>query len=118
MAKHRSRWTERLDVIDLVCEAYVGVDGGRRIFIWTDKSGVTWQGNIEAFLEHCIERFELIGETVTTSQLHQLLRDLGAPARNYTETRQRTGEQDGKFQAAQPESWIIHGPVEGGDPRD
>lgn len=108
--QRRSRWVERPDVLDYICVSYVGVERGRRVFIWTDEKGTTWEGNIEAFTLHCASRFELLLEAVDAKQVHQVLRDMGAPARQYTEHRVATGEDVGKYEQPEPEQWILHGP--------
>jgi hypothetical protein len=104
------RWIMRPEIIDYIIESYAGIerDGRpRRVFIWEEGAEV-YMGNCEAFLQHLAKRFELVVTLSATSQIHELLRELGEQVlSSATDRAPRSPTPVGRFKQPEPEQWLL-----------
>jgi hypothetical protein len=53
------RWFEKPEILDYIVEAYQGLDGRKRQFLWEETNGDLVIGNSRAFADHLSEKFGL-----------------------------------------------------------
>jgi len=98
------RWFEKPEVLDYIVNAYQGMDGRKRQFIWEEPNGDILIGNSRAFADHLSERFGLQLTDKAWMAVHDCLRMLGEIA----QVHKPHGEPKGRrFHNQEPEFRIL-----------
>lgn len=106
-----ARWIQNPDIIEYIIDAYAGVQKqekkpSRRTFIWSHNEE-RMQGNVEAFAEHLIERFDLLAaRRGVVTAICNLMVEWGDRMKPAT-PKVQTGAHIGAFREPELDQWVI-----------